>query len=100
MTPPAATGLGDPLFVTDKSQAIPTGVTTLVLLLALLGSLVVAVTEEAAVIEAAATLDGTLSTTTISAEVLAANVGSLQVTVPVPPIAGDVQVQPAGARTD
>jgi prephenate dehydrogenase len=71
-----------------------------VLLLAEVGSIVVAVTEELAVIVPAATAGATLTTTIMSAEVPAASDGSVQFTVPVPPTAGVVQVQPAGARTD
>jgi prephenate dehydrogenase len=71
-----------------------------VLLLAEVGSVVVAVTEELAVIVPAATEGATFTTTIMPAEVPAASAGSVQFTVPVPPTAGVVQVQPAGARTD
>jgi hypothetical protein len=76
-------------------------VVTVVLLFALLGSEVVAETEEVAVIVPIATVEGTFSTTTMSAEVPAARFAvSLHVTVPVAPTAGVVQVHPAGASTD
>src|SRR5579864_6970432 len=100
MFAPAAIGLGVPLLVTARSQAEPTPVETVVLLLDELGSLVVAVTEEFAVIVVGATLAGTFTTTMMSAEALEARLGSLHVTVPVVPTAGVVQVHPAGAITD
>src|SRR5579864_3565436 len=100
MFAPAATGLGVPLLVTAKSQAAPTLVETVVLLLDELGSLVVAVTDEFAVIVVGATLAGTFTTTIMSADAPEARLGSLQVTVPVAPTAGVVQVHPAGAITD
>ena len=86
--------------VTARSQTFTTGVATVVLLLGALGSLLVVVTEEFAVIVPAATVDGTFTTTMMSADVPAAIVGLVQFTVPVPPTAGAVQVQPAGANTD
>ena len=97
---PAATGLGVPLFVTAKSHAVPTLVETVVLLLDEFGSLVLAVTDELAVIVVGVTLAGTFTTTMMSAEAPDARLGSLQVTVPVAPTAGVVQVHPAGAMTD
>src|SRR3954447_21244209 len=98
---PAVTGLGVPLFVTDKSQITFTPVFTVELLLARLGSEVVAETEEVAVMVPIATVDGTFNTTTMSAEVPAPRLAvSLQVIVPVPPTAGVVHVHPAGASTD
>src|SRR5438270_3660360 len=97
---PACTGLGLPLLVTAKSQSTVIGVVTVVVLFAALGSLVVAVTEEFAVIEAAVTLDGTFTTTMMSAEAPEARFGSVQLTFPVPPTAGVVQVQPTGADTE
>jgi len=60
----------------------------------------VAVTDDGAVIVATATFDGTFSTTTMLAVSPTAKLGSVQVTVPVPPIAGVVHVHPAGAITD
>jgi hypothetical protein len=89
------TGLGLPLFVTVKSQATLTLVTTVVLLLAEFGSEVVAVTEEFAVIVAATTDGATLKTRTISAEEPAVRLGSVQVTEVVV-----VHVHPAGASTE
>ena len=95
MLPPAATGLGTPLSVTVRSQASRTLVTTVVLLLAEMGSAVVAETEEFAVIVATETLGATFTTTMISAEVPEARFGSVQVTDVV-----TVQVHPAGAETE
>jgi len=97
----AATGLGVPAFVTARSQATLTLVVTDVLLLLNVGSDVVADTDDVAVIVPIATLDGTLSTTTMSAVLPELRFAvSVQVIVPVPPTAGVVQVQPAGADTD
>lgn len=96
MVPPAATGLGVPLLLTAKSQAVVTGVLVLVVMVRAL----VAETEDVAAIAAAVTLDGTLTTTMIDAEVVAAKVGSVQVIFPVAPTAGVVHVQPAGAETE
>src|SRR6516164_958045 len=97
----AATGLGARTLVTDGSQATFTLVVTGVPLLAEFGSDVVAPTEDVAVIVPIATLDGTLRTTTILADVPEFKFdGSLHVIVPVAPTAGVVQVQPAGADTD
>ena len=100
MFDPAATGLGAPLFVTVKSQATFTAVTTLVLLFEDRGSVVVAETEEAAVIEDATTVAGTFTTTMMLADVPDAMLGFVQVMVPVPPTAGVLQVHPAGAEID
>src|ERR1700751_3986328 len=101
MMAPAATGLGIPLLVTAKSQVTFSLVVTVVLLFALLGSEVVADTEEVAVIGPVVTVEGTFTTTTMSAEVPAGRLElSLQLTVPVAPTAGVVQVHPAGASTD
>jgi hypothetical protein len=102
MFAPAVTGLGVPLFVTARSQVTVTGVTTVVLLFAVVGSPVVAATEEFAVIDATVTVEGTPTTTMMSAAVPEAKLdGSLQTTLPVvAPTAGDVQVHPAGAVTD
>jgi hypothetical protein len=97
----AATGLGVPAFVTERSQATFTFVVTDVLLLLALGSDVVADTEDVAVIVPIATLDGTFNKTTISAVAPELRFDeSVQVTVPVPPTAGVVQVHPTGAETD
>src|SRR6266567_4634928 len=100
MFEPAVTELGLPLFVTVKSQAMFTLVITVVVLLAALGSEVVADTVEVAVIVGATTVGATFTTTIMSADAPAARVGSVQVTFPVLPTAGVVQVHPAGARTD
>jgi hypothetical protein len=77
-----------------------TGVVIVVLLLDELGSLVVEETEEFAVIEATVTLGARFTTTMMFADAPKAKVGSLQVTLPVPPTTGAVQVQPAGAETE
>ena len=58
-----------------------------------LGSLVVAETDEAAVMVATATVGATFTTTMMSAEVPAASVGSVQVTEL-------LQVHPAGAEAE
>jgi hypothetical protein len=101
MVPPAATGLGAPPLVTDRSQATVSGVATVVLLLAAFGSPVVAVTDEFAVIVPAAVAAGTFTTTIMSATVPDAIAeGSVQLTFPVAPTAGAVHVQPTGAETD
>lgn len=96
----AATGLGVPLFVTARSHSTESGVTAVVLLLAEFGSLVVAETEELAVMEAAVTVAGTLTTTMMSAAEPAVKLVALQVIVPVAPTAGVVHVHPEGAMTD
>src|SRR5258708_29543842 len=92
---PANTGFGVPLLVTAKSQSGVTLVTTVVLLLAALGSPVVAEMEEFAVIVATTTVEATFTTTMMSADAPAARVGSLQVTEGVM-----TQVQPTGAETE
>ncbi len=92
---PANTGFGVPLLVTAKSQSGVTLVTTVVLLLAELGSPVVAEMEEFAVIVATTTVEATFTTTMMSADAPAARVGSLQVTEAV-----ITQVQPTGAETE
>lgn len=97
---PAVTGFGVPLLVTVRSQATFTGVTTLVLLFDDCGSEVVAETEDAAVIELAVTVAGTLTTTIMFADAPDARLGFVQVIVPVAPIAGVVHVHPAGAEID
>jgi hypothetical protein len=97
---PAETGLGVPALVTDRSQAVATGVATVVLLLAELGSLVEAETEELAVTVVAATVAATFTTTMICDDALAARVVAVQVTLPVAPTAGVVQDQPAGTEIE
>jgi hypothetical protein len=93
---PAVTGLGAPLSVTARSQAVATGVVVVVLLV----SEFAAETDEVAVIGVAVILGATLTTTTMAADVFAARLGSVQVTLPVAPTAGLVHVQPAGAETE
>src|SRR5712675_357021 len=92
---PAITGLGVPLLVTAKSHSGVTLVTTVVLLLARLGSPVVAEIDEFAVMVATTTDGATFTTTMISADAPAARFGSVQVTEAV-----ITQVQPAGAETE
>ena len=98
--PPTAAGLGVPVLVTAKSQAAVSGVLITVLLLAELGSVLVDETEEVAVIGVAKTVDAVFTTTMMFADALRARLGLVQVTLPVPPTAGVVQVQPAGAETE
>jgi hypothetical protein len=93
---PAVTGLGAPLSVTARSQAVATGVVVVVLLV----SEFAAETDEVAVIGVAVILGATLTTTMMAADVFAARLGSVQVTLPVAPTAGLVHVQPAGAETE
>jgi hypothetical protein len=93
---PAATGLGAPLLVTARSQAVETGVVVVVVLV----SEFVAETDEVAVIGVAMILEATFTTTRMAADVFAAKLGSVQVTFPVAPTAGVVHVHPAGAETE
>jgi hypothetical protein len=93
---PAATGLGLPLLVTVRLQAIRTFVTTVVLLLLEVGSVVPEEeTEEFAVIVATDTVGARFTTTMMSADAPAATLGLVQVTAAV-----TVHVQPTGAETD
>src|ERR1039457_2541360 len=81
MVPPAATGLGVPLLVTAKSQAMATLVLTVVLLLVRLGSVVKEEeTEEFAVMVATAMDGARFTTTMMSADAPEARLGSVQVT--------------------
>jgi hypothetical protein len=86
--------------VTDRSQTGRTVVTVVVLLLAGLGSEVVAAIEAVAVIEAAVIVGARFTTTMMFASALTARLAAVQVMVPVAPTAGVVQVQPAGAEYD
>jgi hypothetical protein len=96
MLAPAATGLGLPLLVTFRSQAVRTFVTTDVLLLLEVGSVVPEEeTEEFAVIVATDTVGARFTTTMISADAPATTLGLVQVTEAV-----TVHVQPTGAETD
>src|SRR5580704_4026348 len=100
---PALTGLGVRRIVTEKTQATLRGVDTVMLvLLPELGSLVVVVTLEVAVIglDAAVTVAGTFTTMMMSDSAATARLAAEQVTVPVAPTAGAVQVHPAGGETD
>jgi hypothetical protein len=100
MLPPADTGFGVPLLVTARSQALVTGVVTVVLLFAELGSDVEELTEEFAVIVTAAIVGATFTTTIMFADAPAARFGSVQLTFPVAPTAGVVQAHPAGMETE
>jgi hypothetical protein len=92
---PADTGLGAPLFVTDKSQTARTGVLMLVLLLLEFGSVDVVETDAFAVMEVAVDEAGTLTMTRISADVPEAMLESVQTMEPVV-----VQDHPAGGDTE
>src|SRR5271169_65804 len=96
----AVTGLGTPLLVTVRSHTSLSEVTTVVLLLAELGSLVVEVIDEFAVMDATTTEAATFTVTMMSADTPKARFGSVQFTLPVAPTAGVVQVQPTGAETE
>jgi len=90
----AATGLGLPLLVTVRLQAIRTFVTTVVLLLLEVGSVVPEEeTEEFAVIVATDTVGARFTTTMMFADAPAATLGLVQVTAA-------VHVQPGGAEAD
>src|SRR4029077_4645213 len=96
MLAPAATGLGLPLLVTVRSHEVLTVVTTVVLLFAGVGSLVVAETEEFAVIVATAIAGPTFTTTIMFASAPAASgFGSVQVTEAV-----TVHDHPTGGETE
>jgi hypothetical protein len=69
---PAVTGLGVPVLVTVRSHLSTNGVVTVFELFARLGSLVVEVTEEVAVIGLDVTVEATFTTTMMLAEALAA----------------------------
>jgi len=93
---PAITGLGVPVFVTVRSHLSTRGVdTTMLVLFAELGSLVVDVTDEVAVIGLDVTVGATFTTTMMLAELLAARLDAVQVTDVVA-----VHDHPAGAETD
>jgi hypothetical protein len=97
---PATTGDGAPEFVTLRLTAAFTSVLTVVELLAALGSLVAEDTEEvAAMVVPSAVAALTLTITLMFATEPAARLGFVQETLPVPPTAGVVHVQPAGTET-
>src|SRR5579871_329138 len=100
MLPPAATGLGLPLLVTERSHSGSTGVVTDVELLAEFGSTVVVVIDDAAVMEAAATVGARLTTMMMSVEAPEGTLGLVQLMLPVPPTAGVVQAHPAGIEIE
>jgi hypothetical protein len=79
---------------------VVTGVAVVVLLLAELGSVVEEETVEVAVIVVAAIEEATFTTTIMLEDAPEAKLASVQVTVPVAPTAGVVQVQPAGAEIE
>lgn len=98
---PGLIGLGVPLSVTAKSQKVATGVVTVVLLFAVLGSVVVDEdTVEVALMLVAVTLDARFTTTMMFEDAPDARLGFVQVTLPVAPTAGVVQVQPAGTEIE
>ena len=95
---PAITGLGVPLLVTAKSHSRVTLVTTVVLLLARLGSPVVAEIDEFAVMVATTTDGATFTTTMMSADAPAADEpGSDLAGVTQPSGIRPVQVPPGSA---
>lgn len=101
MLPPAATGLGLPLLEKATSHASVTGVVTVVVLFARLGSEVVEETVEVAVMVVAAMVGATFTTTMMFAESPEARLaGPVQVTLPVAPTAGVVHVKPAGVEME
>src|ERR1700685_1256294 len=100
MVPPAATGVGVPLLVTARSQSTETVVATVVLLLAVFGSLVEEVIVEVAVIVPAATVAATFTPMIMSADAPEARLVSVQFTLPVAPTAGYVHAQPGGTDTE
>jgi hypothetical protein len=97
---PAATGLGLAVLVTDKSHAVVTGVVTVVLLFAELGSVVDEVTEEFAVMVVAARVEAVFTTMMILADAPEARLVSVQVMFPVAPTAGVVQDHPEGTEME
>ena len=100
MVPPTATCAGLPLLVTARSQEMPTVVFTLAVLLSVLGSLVDDVTEAVSATVPAGILEATFTPIMISADAPDARVAIVQLTLPVAPTAGVVQVQPAGVDTE
>ena len=94
---PWVAGFGSPLLVTVRSHTVATAVTVVVVLVF---TEFVAETDEVAVIVPAAMVGATFTTTTMSAAVPEAMLGSVQLTFPVAPTAGVVHVQPTGADTD
>jgi hypothetical protein len=94
---PWVAGFGVSLLVTVRSQTMLTSVAVVVVLVF---TALVAVTDEVAVMVPAAIVGATFNTTIMSAAVPAAMLGSVQLTVPVAPTAGVVQVHPTGAETD
>ena len=100
---PANTGLGDAAFVTERSAAavVPTMVTAVALLLAEFGSLVaeLAVTVSLIAVPLASPVF-TFATIEKLAVVLPFIVRMVQTTLPVPPLPGVLQVQPAEATME
>jgi len=83
--------------VTVRSQ---TSTTAVVVVVVLVLTAFVAVTDDVAVMDPAATVGATFTTTIMSAAVPEAMLVSVQLTVPVAPTAGLVHTHPAGADTD
>jgi hypothetical protein len=71
-----------------------------VLLLAVLGSVVEDVTEEAAVTDVAVTVDATFTAITMFADDPEARLEMVQLILPVAPTAGVVHVHPAGVEIE
>src|SRR5271169_4250497 len=97
---PATTGFGDAALVTVSSACavVPTTVEAVAVLLAALGSLVDELAVAVSVITVPFAVPGfTLTTIEKVAAVLPAWLNVVQISLPVPPGPGPMQVQPAGA---
>jgi hypothetical protein len=102
MFPPAATGFGKPAFVTARSACgLRTSVVSVAELLPGSGSVVLEPMVAVLVIIPPTDVSGFTFTTRVKLRVAAlARLGLMAVTVPVPPAASVVTVQPAGAVND
>ncbi len=97
---PALTGSGESVFVTARSERVCTAVVAVPVLLVLSGSVVVLdATALFVTTKAFAALALTLTTNVNAAFAPAANVGLVDVTVPVPPTAG-VELTHAGDENE
>jgi len=97
---PATTGLGLPVLVTDRSADVLTVVIAVAVLLAGFGSKVAEATVAVFAITVPVTTLALTLTTSVNIELPTANDGLVQLTVPVPPTAGAVQVHPAGVASE
>src|SRR5436305_9704816 len=97
MLPPGKAGLGVPVLVTTRSTGALTGVLVVNELLPASGSLVVDVTLTVLETAGAGKVEATWTTMVKVGAAPAAKPARVKVTVPVPPTAGAVVVQPAGA---